>query len=582
MKKFLSLFLVLVFCLSLVLTSCGMEGKPEPGSTTPVTTKDTNTPDVPQTDGKKTIVNEVGKAVAAANNTLKLEELMDVIAAQGTPESLLSILPKKLGVHMTNNGIPSLPGSFSAYKDGNVFAYDMGGDQLSYFVLVGNYLSFPAAGAVAENGNALMLQPLTGTLGSFLNTETLKKYLKQMELTEVTLHLPTLEESMLTESENGYYIVSNTYVEACLKAILDAIPEEVLAQNPEMAQGLAAAKTLIGGMLTNLGLKLELHPSGDQINGVKLSIDSNKDFAALVQLTPDDKITATVEILADAAGEKPEKVSVDLTLAGDTFGNGTFSLLLTETAFRFTANYTGKHSLGSTIVEVGKDEGSVSAYADQTLIADIDLDLTAIGKADATVLKTCSVLVKTDNITFVRTLNDKGTVLSEDEIKELPSDWVRDMMDCKEYYALSITSQTVAQGQTSITVSLKESETDTAKTATILLYCNTLPETFQGLDKKTADFVAVYEENMAKIKTAADAFQAYVLSEMSKEEPDPALALPYVYSVTQDTALLLSFDEDGVTMIFFEGTAADVPGANLITAIAEDGTLTVTAPGGQV
>lgn len=593
MKKFLSLLLVLVLCLSMVLTSCKKNETPEPDKD-PATTDEPSTPDVPQKSGKEIIVDEIGKAVTAANTTVNLEALIDAIAEQGetagTVESLLALLPEKLGVSMKNDGVSSLPGFFAVYKDGDVIGFDMGGDELTYFVIAGNCLLIPAAGAVKEGGSALAVQPIADMFGSMMSTdsssplETLKETLKGMGLTEITLNLPKLEESMLTESEGGYYIVSNTYVEACLKAVLDAIPEEVLTNYPAAAQGIAAVKTMMGGLLTNLGLKVELHTASDKINGVKLSVNSNKDFAALAQLTPSDKIAATVEILTDATGEKLEKFAVDITLAGDTFGNGTFSLLLNETDFRFQANYVGKTEIGG--YSIGNDETytwKCIAYADQTVVIDIALDLTALEKADATVIRTFSVLTKTENITFVRVVDGEEVAIDEKTVDNASvANWIRQTKDDTEYALLTLTSEIKAEGQVSITVSLQESENEPAGTATVLLYCNTLPEFFKGLDEDTANLVAVYKANAEKIEAAMDAFGAYIDSEMDKTEPDEVIGFPFVYAITEDTALMLYCDtgDGSINVLFFEGTTDDMPDAVVITAISEDGKLTFTVPGG--
>lgn len=581
MKKFLSLLLVLILCLSLFLTSCQKEETPKED---PATTDDPNPTDDPaKKDPSKVILAAFAEATGD-EKTIDLEELFDPAGSMGSMvdpsayiELLLSILPEKCGISL--EGLPTggdavLPGGI--YYDNGVIGVDMGGGEFMYLLLDGDMALMPSLGVLDGTSPALLLSSLSQFLPEMPNDPAdviagVKDRLKEMGLTEITLKLPALEESMLTEGENGYYLLSNTYVENCIKALFDIVPESVLEQNPEVGQSIAAAKMAIGGMLTNLGLKVELRADGEIINGVKVSVNSNQDFATLVGLKQNDKIAACVELLADAAGEKLEKFSVDVTLAGDTLGNGTFSLAVTESTCRLTVDYTG------TVTEIAPARYDPSASYEEVLCYSAHADLTLkinveIDANDPAILKAFSVKVEVANPTY--TVSEDGmteTPITKEELAEVGlAGWADSIAAA---FGITATVET-AEGRTVITVLLDEG-LDKPETLTVTLYNGTLPDTFTGLGEEFDSIVEAYKTNREEVLAAKAAIDAYVKGKFA--EGSEEAQCPFLYQVSEDTYFFFVFypEVDSTYCVYREGTVEKLgmEGAIIVTEIAEDGTL---------
>lgn len=153
-------------------------------------------------------------------------------------------------------------------------------------------------------------------------------------LAGITLSLPLITEEDFTVNGETF-TVRNSYVAAVASALLDSLPREAFPDEST----LASIKTMLPGLIENLGLRISLQIKGAAIVGFSLSFDANDDFRAMfgIPSTTTLKGGLAVAMTDDGSGLRSLLLEleigdlIDLTFSTNaTYANGKTQTLTLE------------------------------------------------------------------------------------------------------------------------------------------------------------------------------------------------------------------------------------------------------------
>jgi hypothetical protein len=180
----------------------------------------------------------------------------------------------------------------------------------TYMTVVGDAL---AVFACAERGGETFANVQYMLLSAMLGQTQMPTLPSDEEnpLAGLDLSLPLMTEEDVTV-EGTTFVIKNSYITSVVKSALDALPEELIADT----QGIAALKTMLPGLLDNLGLRISLETKGDKIVGNAVTFDANKDFNTLLEIPADIVIKGGYAVALSDDGEKLRGLQMDLEITG--------------------------------------------------------------------------------------------------------------------------------------------------------------------------------------------------------------------------------------------------------------------------
>ena len=334
MKKLLCMLLVLVLCFA-CLAGCFEQtpGGETPGGETPGgDTPGGDTPggdnpggDTPGGEEKKDltaadIVAGANKAIKELNETNFSEIEPDDFVGELDVDELLQELKKLEGqIRVKTESGDESTDAFFALKDGVIFSDNQGtyGNDM-YITAIGETL----VAAFYRNGEEfvpyasyMMLSAMLEQMGLGAQPEpTMEEYEEQSPadiLASLDIELPLMTEEDIAV-DGTTFTIKNSYITNVIKALLDSLPEGSLGDE----SGLASLKTMLPGMIDNLGLKIEMEAKGAEIIGFSFSFDANSDFKAMFDIPADVVIKGSFAATATDDGEDLSSLALDLELAG--------------------------------------------------------------------------------------------------------------------------------------------------------------------------------------------------------------------------------------------------------------------------
>lgn len=292
MKKTICLLLALVMCLSCFV------GCPGPAPSGEEEVK-------PMTAAE--FIATVNGVVQEFNDQdLSSVELEQVFAGGVSIEALLAELKEQEGQVRIETRVEGQPLDMTySLKNGTVYATSEGVD--IYATLLEDALVLimymEQGGAAHAQANYMLLSSLWGKMeipeGAMEELETI--------LASVDLSLPLLTEEDVTV-DGTTFIIQNSYVTSFFKAAIDSFVTEGTA----MESDLAAVKTMLPGLIDNLGLKIAIETKGASVVGYSVSIDANEEFNALIGAPAEIDFKASYAITMTDDGRNLSGIQLDV------------------------------------------------------------------------------------------------------------------------------------------------------------------------------------------------------------------------------------------------------------------------------
>lgn len=467
MKKITALILSLLICMTFITTSCNKTDTPE--LSTDSSAQETTEQQVevrPLTDAEKKtiIVDAFSSLLSEFRNTETddniMKKAMNVVLQDRfeDPEKKLQAIKEGVAgpfqlkfAGFQNLGLPFSNVTF-AVKDNTImikFEYDDG--EILY-----NY------GCVIPEELQAINESTTMTCYSFSNVEgewskqdlpigsiyneivsSFAEYYNMSERSEmletvqkmfvsVANTIPELTEDMLTEGADGYYVVSDSYIRDVVMTVAgyyyDILnPDE----DPDIKdKDMASFKVALPGILESLGLKVELHPGTEKINGIRITVDSNEDFANIADLPDDAAIDFVYEILCDDSAEEVKKANVSINMSGfETEEKIEFALLVDDSSVKMTADIKGDFE-AVTYADLGNGEYERYTYrGNENYVFDINLNRTEKAIKDGNIIEKAEFVYGRDNIEYFDSLGNKCDIAS------VPADAIIDENDSKATFS---------------------------------------------------------------------------------------------------------------------------------------------------
>lgn len=300
--------------------------------------------------------------------------------------------------------------------------------------------------------------------------------------------LPSLTEDDLTV-EGQVFSVSNAYLVKVCKALLDALPADMLPDDGT----LATIKTLLPGMIENLNLKISFTLDGGEVALMTLSFDANQDFRALFELPDDMVMRGTVTVAGKAWGEQQAGLFLDLEIT-DVINLELAAAVVPATAqtpetFTFVMHGT---LFDIDLASKSGDYGLYTLYGD----LQIDVDLAVVPNAlltDAKNLLKATVTVTTSNLSMQSSIaSEEGKATIEDIFGQ----------NAAVNTTVTLSSAATGEKETTFTLTVHTSDAEVAIDFVLLL--GSAPS-FQPLPTDAAKLLddsygALYEELIAALE----------------------------------------------------------------------------------
>lgn len=474
MKKITALVLSLLICMTFITTSCNKTDTPE--LSTDSSAQETTEQQVevrPLTDAEKKtiIVDAFSSLLSEFRNTETddniIEKAMNVVLQDQSedPEKKLQVIKEGFAgpfqlkfAGFQNLGLPFSDVTY-AVKDNTImvkFDYD-DGEILYYYVCVipeelqaiNESTTMTCYSFSNEDGEwskqdlpiGWAYNEIVNSFAEYYNMSERSEMLETVQKMCVSAAntIPELTEDMLTESTDGYYAVSGTYLRDTIVSLVDTyffsefftdyigveIDDVEIADPKEKEKLLSTFKAALPGILESLGLKVELHPGTEKINGIRITVDSNEDFANIADL-PDAAIDFVYEILCDDSAEEVKKVNVSINMSGfESEEKVEFALLVDDSSFKMTADIKGDFE-AVTYADLGNGEYERYTYrGNENYDFDLNLNLTEKAIKDGNIIEKAEFVCGRDNIEYYDSLGNKCDIAS------VPADAIIDENDEK-------------------------------------------------------------------------------------------------------------------------------------------------------
>ena len=296
-------------------------GGETPGGDTPG--GDTPGGDTPGGEEKKDltaadIVADANEAIKELNETNFSEIEPDDFVGELDVDELLQELKKLEGqIRVKTESGDESTDIFFALKDGVIYNQGTYGNDL-YLTVIGETL----AAAFYHEGEDFVPYASYMLVSAFLQRiglgaqpePTMEEYVPQSPadiLASLDIELPLMTEEDIAV-DGTTFTIKNSYITNVIKALLDSLPDGSLGDE----SGLASFKTMLPGMIDNLGLKIEMEAKGAEIIGFSFSFDANSDFKAMFDIPADVVIKGSFAATATDDGEDLSSLALDLELAG--------------------------------------------------------------------------------------------------------------------------------------------------------------------------------------------------------------------------------------------------------------------------
>lgn len=146
---------------------------------------------------------------------------------------------------------------------------------------------------------------------SSLLEESLGGSATENPLASVKLSLPLMtEQDILADGQT--FTIQNSYITSLIKAAFSGLPEEIMD-----AETLASIRTMLPGLIDNLGLRVTLQAKGAAVVGYEIAFDANGDFNALLGLSTETAVKGRYAVNMTDDGLHMKDLALEAEIGGE-------------------------------------------------------------------------------------------------------------------------------------------------------------------------------------------------------------------------------------------------------------------------